>query len=60
MTRRQLVSYLAIAITVILIAILTGFAQKGPWEQLATVVVAGVLASLAAPEYFGWREPPDV
>jgi hypothetical protein len=57
MTRRQLITCCAIGITVILVAILTGFAQQGPWAQLATVVVAGVLATFAAPEYFGWREP---
>ena len=60
MTRRQLISYIAIV----------GqrnrglrgspdSLQTGAWAQLATVVVAGVLASFAAPEYFGWRYPPD-
>jgi hypothetical protein len=59
MTRRQLISYLAIAATVIAISAATGFLQTGAWAQLATVVLAGLLASFVAPEYFGWRYPPD-
>jgi|GraSoiStandDraft_2_1057267.scaffolds.fasta_scaffold49205_2 hypothetical protein len=59
MTRRQLLTWLLIVITVTVISALTGFAQSGRWALLATGVVAGVLASFAAPEYFGWREPPD-
>jgi threonine/homoserine efflux transporter RhtA len=59
MTRHQLISYLPIAATVIGVSALTGFLQTGAWAQLATVVIAGVLASFAAPEYFGWRYPPD-
>ena len=60
MTRRQLISYIAIvAIVIAESAAATGFLQTGAWAQLATVVVAGVLASFAAPEYFGWRYPPD-
>jgi hypothetical protein len=59
MTRRQLITYLATAGSVMVISVLTGFLLKGSWAQAATVVVAGVLASFAAPEYFGWREPPD-
>ena len=59
MTRRQLISYIAIVASVIAVSAATGFLQTGAWAQLATVVVAGVLASFAAPEYFGWRYPPD-
>jgi hypothetical protein len=59
MTRRQLISTIAIATTVILISVLTGFAETGRWALLATGVVALLLASLAAPEYFGWRYPPN-
>jgi|GraSoiStandDraft_30_1057271.scaffolds.fasta_scaffold1895256_1 hypothetical protein len=59
MTRRQLISWIAIATTVIAVSALTGFLQTGAWAQLATGVVAVVLASFAAPEYFGWRYPPD-
>jgi hypothetical protein len=59
MTRRQLISALAIVTTVTVISALIGFAQSGRWALLATCVVAIVLASFAAPEYFGWREPED-
>jgi hypothetical protein len=59
MTRRRLITYLATAGSVMVISVLTGFLLMGSWAQLASVVVAGVLASFAAPEYFGWREPPD-
>ena len=59
MTRRQLLSVVATGLTVILVSALTGFAQSGRWALLATGVVASVLASFAAPEYFGWREPED-
>jgi hypothetical protein len=59
MTRRQLIIYLATAGSVMVISVLTGFLLMGSWAQLPTVVVAGVLASFAASEYFGWREPPD-
>jgi hypothetical protein len=59
MTRGQLLSVITIGVTVILISALIGFAQSGRWALLATGVVAGVLATFAAPEYFGWREPED-
>jgi hypothetical protein len=59
MTRRQFITVSAIALTVILVSALTGFAQSGRWALLATGVVAMVLASFAAPEYFGCREPED-
>jgi len=40
--------------------VLTGFAETGRWALLRQqAVVALLLASLAAPEYFGWRYPPD-
>jgi hypothetical protein len=41
------------------ISAVLGFGQSGRWALLATYLVAIVVASFPAPEYFGWREPPD-
>jgi membrane protein implicated in regulation of membrane protease activity len=57
MTRAEVIRVAAIGIGAVLVAVFLGFASWGPWAQLATVVVASLLASAGAPHAFGWREP---